>query len=91
MADEKRSDMPHNIIIESRGRLSVSGVLDVENFDENTINLSTTKGLLGIRGEGLHIDKLSLESGELSVDGTISGLSYSDRVEAGGFFSRLFG
>ena len=91
MADEKRVDMPHNIIVEGRGRLSVSGVLDVENFDESAINLSTTKGLLGIRGEGLHIDKLSLETGELSVEGSISGLNYTDRVEAGGFFSRLFG
>ena len=91
MADEKRNDMPHNIIVEGRERLSVSGVLDVENFDENAVNLSTTRGILGIRGEGLHIEKLSLETGELSVGGRICGLNYSEQAENGGFFARLFG
>ncbi len=91
MADEKRVDMPHNIIIEGRGHMSVSGVLDVESFDEATVNLSTTRGILSIRGEGLHIEKLSLETGELGVEGNISGLNYSDEVSTGGFFSRLFG
>lgn len=91
MIDEKRADMPHNIILEGRSKLSISGVLDVESFDENGINLKTTAGKLGLRGERLHIEKLSLETGEMGVEGQISGLHYTDEVVTGGFFSRLFG
>ena len=91
MAEEKRADMPHNLIIEGRGRVSLSGVTDVENFDENTISLTTTKGYLILKGERLHIEKLSLESGEMWVDGEIHGLTYEDSVPTGGFFARLFG
>lgn len=91
MAEDKRANLPHNIIMENRGHMSVSGVIDVDSFDENAINLSTTKGLLGIRGEGLHIERLSVESGEMAIEGTIFGLNYSDQTERGSFFSRLFG
>ena len=90
MTDERR-DKPHNIIVEGRERISVSGVLDVLDFNEQNINLSTTGGMLSITGEGLHIERLSLESGEVSAQGTVSGLNYSDNVPSGGFFSRLFG
>jgi len=90
MADERR-DLPHNIIIEGRARINISGVLDVLDFNEESINLSTTKGILSILGEGLHIERLSLESGELAAGGTVCGLNYSDREPNGGFFSRLFG
>ncbi|MBR5478683.1 MAG: sporulation protein YabP [Clostridia bacterium] len=91
MAEDKRANLPHNIILENRGHMSVSGVIDVESFDENAINLSTTRGLLGIRGEGLHIERLSVETGEMAIEGIISGVNYTDEVERGGFFSRLFG
>ena len=90
MADDKR-DMPHNIIIEGRERLNISGVTDVVDFDEENVNLQTTEGLLAIRGERLHVERLSLETGELSLEGRVYGLNYSDRVENGGFFARLFG
>ncbi|MBR5543144.1 MAG: sporulation protein YabP [Oscillospiraceae bacterium] len=83
-------DVPQNIIIENRSRMSVSGVSDVENFDENTVVLYTTRGLLTVRGVGLHIERLSLESGELAVEGTIDGIEYSAEAETGGFWSRLF-
>lgn len=83
-------DAPQNIIIENRGRLSVSGVSDVENFDETQVVLYTSCGLLAIRGAGLHIERLSLETGELAVEGTIDAIEYSNEVESGSFWSRLF-
>ena len=86
----RAQDIPHNIIIEGRARMSVSGVEDVENFDDATVVLYTNRGMLVIRGSGLHIERLSLETGELAVDGTIDGIQYSDEVQSGGFWSRLF-
>lgn len=85
----KNIDAPHNIIMEGRARMSVSGVLDVESFDEHEVTLFTTRGLLIIRGSGLHIERLSLETGELGVEGTVDSLQYTEE-QAGGFWSRLF-
>lgn len=82
----------HRLELEGRERLTVSGVEDVERFDENSIVMSTTAGTLVITGEDLHIGKLSLDGGELHVDGQIDALTYEDQGEGkGGFFGRLFG
>ncbi|MCI2106173.1 MAG: sporulation protein YabP [Intestinimonas sp.] len=82
----------HHVILEGRERLSVSGVEDVESFDENTIVLHTDQGTLVVRGEDLHIEKLSLDGGELRVEGTMDSLTYEDSGgERSGFFARLFG
>ncbi|MBR5817641.1 MAG: sporulation protein YabP [Clostridia bacterium] len=83
-------DVPQNIIIENRSRMSVSGVSDVENFDENSVVLYTNRGLLAVKGTGLHIERLSLETGELALEGTIDGVEYSEAEVGGGFWSRLF-
>ncbi|MBR2181276.1 MAG: sporulation protein YabP [Oscillospiraceae bacterium] len=90
--DDKNAlrDVPQNIIIENRSRMSVSGVSDVENFDENSVVLYTNRGLLTVKGMGLHIERLSLETGELSLEGTIDGVEYSEAETGGGFWSRLF-
>ena len=72
-------------------QLSVSGVEEVESFDENQIVMYTTKGTLVVRGENLHIEKLSLDGGDLKVEGDIDALTYEDGPrEKGGLFSRLF-
>ena len=91
--DEKNSrpDSPHHLILEGREQLSVSGVEEVESFDENQIVMYTTKGTLVVRGENLHIEKLSLDGGDLKVEGDIDALTYEDGPrEKGGLFSRLF-
>ena len=82
----------HRITLDGRERLTVSGVEDVERFDENEIVMNTAAGALVVSGEKLHIDKLSLDGGELHVDGHIDALTYEDAaVGRGGLFSRLFG
>ena len=84
--------MPHTLTLDGRERLTVSGVEDVENFDENAITLYTSEGTLTVSGEDLHIEKLNLDSGELCLTGRVSGLEYEDGVrERGGLFARLFG
>ena len=82
----------HRLELEGRERLTVSGVEDVERFDETGIVMSTVAGTLVITGEDLHIGKLSLDGGELHVDGRIDSVSYEDQGPSrGGFLGRLFG
>ena len=83
----------HQLQLEGREKLIVSGVEDVERFDENAIVMSTCAGTLIVTGEGLHIGKLTLEGGELNVEGRIDALEYEDTQSSrstGGLFSRLF-
>lgn len=82
----------HRLELTGRERLTVTGVEDVERFDESGIVMSTTAGTLVIAGEDLHIGKLALEGGELHVDGRIDSVTYEEeQAGRGGFFSRLFG
>ena len=82
----------HRLELTGRERLTVSGVEDVERFDETGIVMSTGAGMLVVTGENLHIGKLSLDGGELHVDGRIDSISYEEvGTGRGGFFQRLFG
>ena len=81
----------HRIELVGRERLTVSGVEDVDRFDETGIVMTTPAGTLVITGEDLHIDKLSLDGGELHVDGRIDSVAYEEEAGRSGFFSRLFG
>ena len=65
---------------------------DVDRFDENEIVMNTSEGVLVVTGENLHIGKLSLDGGELHVDGRIDSLAFEDvPASRGGFLSRLLG
>lgn len=89
--DKKIIKVPHNLILENRKNLNISGVKDVGKFDEENIIVITEMGELSIKGTQLHINKFSVENGELNVEGEISSLSYSDiQQNQGGFFSKLF-
>lgn len=92
MTDYTAPQSGHRMELEGRERLTISGVEDVERFDETSIVMSTSVGTLIVTGEDLHIGKLSLDGGELHVDGHIDSLSYEDQTPGrGGFLSRLFG
>ena len=90
--EEKRPgpEAAHHIILEEREQLSVSGVEEVESFDEESVVLHTAKGVLVIRGQSLHLQTLSIEGGQVAVDGTVDALLYEEPQKQGGFFSRLF-
>ena len=89
--DDKRIKMPHNLVMEDRKTLSVTGVSDVDSFDESTIIVFTDIGELTVRGSDLHIRNLNIESGEVSLEGKISSLTYADNaVKSTGFFSKVF-
>ena len=80
---------PHELRLENRERLSVSGVREVESFDENVVALLTERGLLLIRGEELQLKSLSPDGGQVCVQGLIRSLDYEEA--RAGFFKRLFG
>ena len=60
-----------NIVLENREKLNISGVLDVLSFDDQIVILETELGLLTVKGENLRINKLSLDTSEVTIDGTI--------------------
>ena len=77
--NEVNKKMPvHNIILESRSKLSVSGVTDVDRFDENTVLLYTSMGELTVCGTDLHVNNLSVDSGEMNIEGEIRSIVYGD-------------
>lgn len=84
-----RMEGAHHVILEGREQLSVSGVEEVESFDENTIIMTTVKGTLVVRGR-ICTSRSSLDGGDLRVEGVVDSLSYEDDSrERGGFFARL--
>ena len=91
MPNEPNRTLPHELRLDNRSKLSVSGVSEVESFDETTVVLHTARGVLIIRGENLHLQTLSIDGGQVAISGTIDSLSYEEPQKTGGFFRRLFG
>ncbi|MCI6770934.1 MAG: sporulation protein YabP [Oscillospiraceae bacterium] len=86
-----KSIQSHSLILENRNKLSLSGVTDVDSFDETTIVAYTDYGELTVSGTDLHICVLNIEHGELTVEGNISGLNYlNQQPKSSGFLSRMF-
>ena len=75
-ADDKKAK--HTVFLDKRESISVTGVLDVISFDEEVVVVDTAMGVLVLRGVRLHVNRLSLESGELSLDGELNSLTYED-------------
>ncbi len=92
MLDSKDNiKLPQNIFLKDREQLSVTGVTDVESFDETVIVAYTDYGELTIKGNSLHISSLDIEKAQLSVDGKIDSLSFLDQTpKSQGFFSKVF-
>jgi len=78
MPDDKRTGLKHTVTLERRENIGVTGVLDVVSFDEETVIIDTELGILILRGVGLHVNRLNLDSGELEVDGEIISLNYEE-------------
>ncbi|HBN39123.1 MAG TPA: sporulation protein [Ruminococcaceae bacterium] len=81
----------HTITLTNRANLSVTGINDVDAFNEQEIVAVCDIGELIIKGELLHIEELSIETGLLTVSGKISSLSYSEKFTQTSVLKRLFG
>ena len=96
MPERETGGSGHGLSITNREQVQVTGVLAVDNFDDEEVTLETELGTLTIRGEELHIRQLDLESGRFQVEGYVNSLQYSTpRQRSGrpsksrGFLERL--
>ena len=84
----------HKLVVNNRKTSLVTGVLDVLSFDLNEVFLETEQGMLMIQGEELHVTKLTVEKGEVEIEGLVYSMVYSDdgymKGEKGGLLRRLF-
>ena len=88
--NENVANRPHTLSLDNRHILSLSGVTDVQGFDEETVNIVTTLGVLIVKGRSLHISKLSLETSEVVIDGEVSSMHYLAGSEKKGIMARIF-
>ena len=70
-----------NLILENREKLTISGVIDVLSFDYQIVIVETELGMLTVKGEDLRINKLSIDTQDIIIEGNISSLSYSEKEE----------
>ena len=94
MEDLNSSARMHKVTMTNRKSCAINGVNDVLSFDEHEILLETEQGMLMIKGDDLHVNRLTLDKGEVDVDGKIDSFTYSD-VSASGkknesLLSKLF-
>jgi len=68
----------HKVILTNRRTCTIVGVCDVLSFDEHEILLETEQGMLMLKGDGLHVSRLTLEKGEVDIDGKIDSMTYSE-------------
>lgn len=88
---KQKPKMPHSLILDNRNNLTLSGVNKVGSFDEETIVIYTDYGELNVRGKRLHISKLNLDSGDVTIDGEIISMVYTEnRPQSAGLVSKLF-
>ena len=86
----QRPKIPHSVIIENRASISFTGVRDMGSFDEQAVVLYTDYGEINLRGSKLHINKLSLDTKEVDIDGNIEAVVYTQNKQNGGLLGRLF-
>ncbi len=90
--EEKNRESRHNLIMKGRDFLSASGIEDVDSFDDDRIIAYTTEGQMTVKGAELKINRLSVEDGELEIEGIIDSIEYQDshKSSGGGLFSKIF-
>lgn len=89
--EENALSLGHRLTLESRNKLSLTGVTDVGSFDETAAVLETGRGTLIVRGRNLHVEQLNLEAGEVRLTGEVDSLAYEEsRQTQGSFLQRLF-
>lgn len=91
MTESKSLHLPHHLILEDRKKLMISGVQDVDCFDEQTVILFTNMGKLIVHGRNLHVNAFQVESGDFSMEGDITALEYAENQKVRfPFLARLF-
>jgi sporulation protein YabP len=89
-SDAQPVSRPHTLTIDGRNRATITGVNDVDSFNEAMIVMNTSAGALTLVGSSLHISRLNLEDGQLLIEGQIDALEYDERARGKGGLGRLF-
>ncbi len=82
--------LPHKLTLNERKGLTMSGVTEVISFDDTAVILQTSLGLLNVQGKDLQLKNLSLDGGQVAVEGYISSLHYEEPRQDSGWLGRLF-
>lgn len=88
---EKRR--PHSLTVDSRSKITISGIIDVGSFNDQVAELITDYGGISIKGRDLHVKKVSLDTGDMSIDGSIDSIEYTNKrigKHGGNIFARIF-
>ena len=87
----EQEKLPHKLTLEERKTLTMTGVTEVVSFEDTSVILHTALGTLIVQGQGLQLKELSLEGGQVEVDGQVSALIYEENGPAKGWLGRLLG
>lgn len=87
---ETQMALPHKLALNQRNHLTMSGVTEVVSFDENEVIVNTDLGRLTVQGQQLQLKTLSVEGGQIVVEGSIASLQYEEPRHSGGWLRRLF-
>mgnify|MGYP001137581223 FL=1 len=81
-----------NVFIEDRNKITITGVENVDSFNDSTVTLKTSKGGMIVEGKDLNVGNLNLDSGSVKISGIINGLTYSDKdlSQRGNFIEKIF-
>lgn len=92
MEERRREDFFHNVVMEERRKMTVSGVEDVDSFDDDKIVAYTTEGVMTVSGAQLRINRLNVEKGEMELEGEIDSIEYAEghKSDKGSFFGKIF-
>ena len=90
MADTQQAPRRHDLQIDSRERLTATGIRRVDFFSDELITAQTDLGQLNIKGQALHIEALNADTGDMLVRGKVAAVSYTESSPALSFFGRLF-
>ncbi|MBQ4283097.1 MAG: sporulation protein YabP [Lachnospira sp.] len=94
MEDKMKLRKPHSVHMENRSKMVMTGITDVVSFDPCKVVLESDYGAITIKGSDLHVNRLSVDKGELDVDGTVTAFEYSQMnnyaTKSESLFNRLF-
>lgn len=88
--EQTRPQTGHRLTMQDRAKVELTGVTEVISFDNTEIMLETVEGALRFGGEELHVKRLTLERGEIAIEGRIREISYQESGRDKSFFGRLF-
>ncbi len=90
--EETQTNIMQNVILENRKKLTLTGIKDVLSFDDEIVIVESELGLLNIKGADLKVNKISVESGDVVIDGTVKAIEYSDKNTSSkqGLMSKIF-